>query len=246
MKTFRLFTLTLSIGFMLSCDSTSQILKNTGQLLKTMNTGITQKEAIGGLKEALVNGAGIGTDFLSARDGFLKNATYKILFPPEAQKMERTLRKYGFSAQCDKFIETVNRGAEMAVAEAKPVFVNAIKSMSIGDAISIVNGGNGAGTSYLKRTTSNDLRTKFSPIIQKSLDKVEATKYWKDVMTLYNNIPGFQKINPDLNAYVTNKAMEALFSQIEIEENKIRQDPLRRGTELLKKVFNYADQQKNK
>lgn len=188
----------------------------------------------------------MGTDFLSKTDGFLKNATYKILFPPEAQKVEQTLRSVGLGNMCDKAIESINRGAEMAVAEAKPVFVNAISAMTISDAINIVTGGNGAGTSYLKRTTSDQLKVKFSPIIQQSLDKVGATRYWTDAITAYNKIPTDQKINPDLNAYLTNKAMEALFNQIELEENKIRQDPLKRTSELLKKVFNHADTQKSK
>lgn len=145
---------------------------------------------------------------------------------------------------CDRAIISINRGAEMAVAEAKPVFVNAITTMTISDAINIVTGGNGAGTSYLKRTTSNELTTKFSPIIQQSLDRVGATKYWKDAINAYNKIPIVQKINPDLNGYVTGKAIEALFSQIELEENRIRQDPSKRTSDLLKKVFNYADKQK--
>ena len=198
------------------------------------------------MKEALKNGAGASTDFLSKADGFFKNSTYKILFPPEAQKLEKTLRDAGLGDMCDRAIVSINRGAEMAVAEAKPVFVNAITAMTINDAINIVSGGNGAGTAYLKRTTSNELTTKFSPIIKQSLDRVGATKYWKDAITTYNKIPIVQKINPDLNGFVTSKSMEALFSQIELEENKIRQDPLKRTSDLLKKVFSYADQQKTK
>ncbi len=246
MNRIKISTFLITTFFLFSCGNTGKILSEANKVLQTMNTGITQDEATNGLKEALKNGAGVGTDFLSKRDGFLKNATYKILFPPEAQKIEEKLRKYGFGSLCDNVIETINRGAETAVAEAKPVFVNAITSMTISDAINIVTGGNGAGTSYLKRTTSVELTNKFRPIIQQSLDKVGATKYWTEAITNYNKIPLVEKINPDLNAYVTNKAMEALFSQIEIEENKIRQDPLQRTSELLKKVFNYADQQKTK
>ena len=246
MNTQKLSALIFTTLFLFSCGNTGKILSAANEVLKTVNTGITQDEAGNGLKEALKNGAGIGSDFLSKKDGFLKNLTYKILFPPEAQKIEQKLRSVGLGAECDRVIETINRGAEMAVAEAKPIFVTAITSMSISDAIGIVTGGNGAGTSYLKRTTSNQLRSKFSPIIQTALDKVSATKYWTDIVTTYNKIPLVEKINPDLNAFVTGKAMDALFSQIEIEENNIRQDPLKRTSELLKKVFNYADQQKTK
>jgi len=236
----------LTTLFLFSCGNLGQVISSGNDILKSAETGITEDEAAKGLKEALNNGTGTGTDFLSQRDGFFKNMAYKILFPPEAQKVEQTLRKYGFANQCDKVIENLNRGAEMAVAEAKPIFMNAINAMTIRDAINIVTGGNGAATSYLRITTSEQLRAKFSPIIQQSLDKVNATKYWTDIMVIYNKMPGVEKVNPDLNAYVTDKTMQALFSQIEIEENKIRQDPLKRGTDLLKKVFGYADKQKNK
>jgi uncharacterized protein YaaQ len=246
MKHLKILALLFTTFFLFSCGNTGKILSTANEVYKTLNVGITQDEAANGLKEALKNSTGVGTDFLSKTDGFLKNATYKILFPPEAQKVEQTLRSVGLGNMCDKAIESINRGAEMAVAEAKPVFVNSITSMTISDAINIVTGGNGAGTFYLKRTTSDQLKVKFSPIIQQSLDKVGATRYWTDAITAYNKIPTVQKINPDLNAYVTNKAMEALFNQIELEENKIRQDPLKRTSELLKKVFNYADMQKSK
>ena len=223
MKHLKILALLFTTFFLFSCGNTGKILSTANEVYKTLNVGITQDEAANGL-----------------------NATYKILFPPEAQKVEQTLRSVGLGNMCDKAIESINRGAEMAVAEAKPVFVNAISAMTISDAINIVTGGNGAGTSYLKRTTSDQLKVKFSPIIQQSLDKVGATRYWTDAITAYNKIPTVQKINPDLNAYLTNKAMEALFNQIELEENKIRQDPLKRTSELLKKVFNHADTQKSK
>lgn len=246
MKNLKFSSLAIALVFFFSCGNTSKIISTSKEDVKKFDFGITQEEAAKGIKEALKNGAGVGVDFLSKKDGFFKNLTYKILFPPEALKMEKTLRKYGFGKQCDQVIENINRGAEMAVAEAKPEFVNAITSMSISDAITIVTGGNGAGTAYLKRTTIDGLRIKFKPIIQKSLDKTEATKYWTLVMTSYNKIPRVEKVNPDLNTYVTNKALDALFSQIEIEENKIRKDPLMRTSEILKKVFDYADLKKKK
>ncbi|MFM9945974.1 MAG: DUF4197 domain-containing protein [Bacteroidia bacterium] len=246
MQNLKFSSIAITMVLFFSCGNTIKIVSTNGDAKKGNIGEITQEEAANGLKELLKKGTGIGVDFLSKKDGFFKNLTYKILFPPEAQKMEKTLRKYGFGKQCDQVIENINRGAEMAVAEAKPVFVNAIVAMTIKDAIGIVTGGNGAGTAYLKRTTMDELRIKFKPIIQKSLDKTEATKYWTSVMTSYNKIPMVEKINPDLNAHVTNKALEALFSQIEIEENKIRKDPINRTTELLKKVFDYADLLKKK
>ncbi len=248
MKTIKIFSYAFMVFAMMSCANTGKILNTANDVLKQVNTasGITQDEAGRGLKEALANGTNIGVDFLSKRDGFFKNNLYKILLPPEAQKMEQTLRNMGLGSQCDRVIENINRGAELAVSESKTIFLNAITSMSISDAIKIVTGGNGAGTNYLRNATSNELYAKFSPIIQNSLDKVEATKYWKEIVTTYNKIPTVQKINPDLNAFVTNKAMDALFNQILTEENKIREDPVKRGTDLLRKVFGYADQQKGK
>lgn len=245
MKAIKISILILVSLVIYSCGNTGKILSDANEILKKVNIGITEEEAAGGLKEALNSGVSTGADFLSKRDGFFKNNSYKILFPPEAQKIEQTLRNIGFGNKCDQVIENINRGAEMAAMQAKPVFINSIKQMSIRDAINIVTGGNGAATSYLKKTTSNELVSKFKPIIQNSLDKTEATKYWTDIMNIYNKIPGVERINPDLNDYVTQKALSALFSQIEIEENKIRQDPLKRTTQLLKKVFDYADQKKS-
>ncbi|NUM31008.1 MAG: DUF4197 domain-containing protein [Bacteroidetes bacterium] len=245
MKILKITIIIACVFFNYSCGNTNKLFSDANEILKTINAGITEEEAASGLKEALNSGVSTGTDFLSKRDGFLKNDMYKILFPPEAQKIEQTLRNLGFGNKCDQVIENINRGAEMAVAVAKPVFINSIKQMKIKDAIKIVTGGNGAATSFLKRTTTSELTNKFKPIIQTSLDKTQATKYWTDIMTIYNKIPGVEKINPDLNSYVTQKALSALFSQIETEENNIRKDPLKRSTQLLKKVFGYADQKKN-
>jgi len=246
MQKINLFGVVLSAIFISSCGNSSKIFSTANDILKSANSGITEDEAGKGIKEALNNGISTGTDFLSKTDGFFKNPSYKILFPPEALKMENALRNHGFGGQCDKVIESLNRGAEIAASEAKPVFIAAINQLTINDAISIVTGGDGAATSYLKTTTTSTLTAKFQPLIKQSLDKVQATKYWSDIMVNYNRLPGVQKINPDLNAFVTEKALQALFSQIEIEENKIRQNPLSRTTELLKKVFNYADLKKAK
>lgn len=246
----RLPFLSLSICAVLvfsSCGNAGKLLNAADQALKsTSSTGLTNEDAANGLKEAIIKGIENGTGVLAQKDGFLKSPTYKIPFPAEAQKIEQALRKKGMGGQVDKVTESLNRAAELAVNEAKPVFINSIKAMSFTDALKIVTGGNNAATNYLKETTTLELTRKFSPVIQNALDKVNATKYWGDVMTIYNKLPTSEKINPDLNAYVTGKALTALFDQIAIEENKIREDPARRATEILKKVFGYADSQKNK
>jgi hypothetical protein len=132
---------------------------------------------------------------------------------------------------------TLNRGAEDAAKEAKPIFITAIKSMTIQDAWGILKGQPDAATQYLKRTTSAQLKEKFQPVIQNSLKKVNATRYYGDIVNTYNKIPLVEDVNPNLDDYATDKAIEGLFTMIAKEERNIRQDPLARTTELLKKVF---------
>lgn len=219
---------------------------NTQQIISTIasaNLTPTTEEIVKGLKESLKLGVNSGVSVLSANGGFNKNQAIRILFPPEAQKVEKTLRDIGQGALADKIINALNEGAENAVKEAKPIFVDAITNMSIEDAMGILKGGDGAATSYLKKTTSDKLTVAFRPVIQSSLDKVGATKYWSDAINIYNKIPLVQKMNPDLNGYVTEKGMTALFNEVEKEENAIRKDPLKRSSDILKKVFGYADSQ---
>lgn len=137
----------------------------------------------------------------------------------------------------DEFNESMNRAAEKAANEAKLVFIAAIKGMTVKDAINIVKGADNAATMYLKNTTSPELNSKFQPIIKTSLDNVNATKYWSDLISAYNKIPLVKKMNPNLTEYVTDKAINGLFIMIAKEEAKIRKDPMARTSELLKKVF---------
>lgn len=198
---------------------------------------VTTEEVASGLKEALTNGISKGSDLLSQVDGYFKNPEIKIPFPPEVKQVESRLRQIGLGDEVDKFVLTLNRGAEDAAKEAKPIFVEAIRQMTIQDAWSILNGEADAATQYLKKTTSALLKEKFKPVIQNSLDKVNATKYYGDLVNSYNRIPLVQKVNPDLNEYATDKAIEGLFVMIAKEEKNIRENPLARTSELLKKVF---------
>jgi hypothetical protein len=189
------------------------------------------------LKEALIKGISTGSDLASQMDGYFKNPEIKIPFPPEVKKVEDKLRQIGLGGEVDKFIMTLNRGAEDAAKEAKPIFISAIKSMTIQDAWGILKGEQDAATQYLKRTTSLQLKEKFKPVIQNSLNKVSATKYYGDIVNTYNKIPFTDDVNPNLDDYATDKAIEGLFTLIAKEEKNIRQDPVARTTELLKKVF---------
>ena len=198
---------------------------------------LSTEEVAAGLKEALTNGASKGSDLVSQVDGYFKNAEIKIPFPPEVQKVETKLRQMGMGDQVDKFVLALNRGAEDAAKEAKPIFVTAIKQMTIQDAWSILKGEDDSATQYLKRTTTSQLTDKFKPVIQKSLEKTNATKYYKDLVTTYNKIPMVQKVNPNLDDYATEKAISGLFVMVAKEEKSIRDNPTARTTELLKKVF---------
>jgi len=230
-----LFAIALACG---ACTS-AQINQTLGEVNKAIGgeKPLTTNEVAEGLKEALVKGISNGSDMVSQLDGYFKNPAIKIPFPPEVKKVEDRLRQLGMGSEVDKFVMTLNRGAEDAAKEAKPIFITAIKSMTIEDAWAILKGDKDAATQYLKRTTSAQLKEKFKPVIQSSLDKVNATKYYGDLVNTYNKIPTVQKVNPDLNEYATQKAMDGLFLMIANEEKNIRENPVARTTELLKKVF---------
>jgi hypothetical protein len=215
----------------------AQLLKDAKKLLNPKNKGLTEKDAADGIKEALVNGTGESVKMVSALDGYWGNPEIKIPFPAEAKDMESKLRAMGMGKKVDEFNESMNRAAEKAANEAKNIFIAAIKNMTVRDAINIVKGTDNAATMYLKNNTSPELIGKFKPIIKTSLDNVNATKYWSDLITVYNKIPFIKKMNPDLPQYVTQKAIDGLFIMIAKEELKIRKDPAARTSELLKKVF---------
>ena len=223
------------------CDVQSQ--NKIGSILKQIptNGNPTVSEISLGLKQALEIGTSQGSDKLSAKDGFLGNLAIKILFPPEAQKVEKTLRSIGLNSLADNVILSINRAAEDAAREAKPIFVAAIKQMTIADATNILLGNKDAATSYFKRVTTEQLLLKFEPVITASLNKVGATKYWGDAATAYNRIPLVKPVNTNLSNYVAQKAIDGMFYQVALEELKIRENISARSTTLLQKVFGYAD-----
>lgn len=158
--------------------------------------------------------------------------------PPEVRQVEQTLRSIGMGSEVDKAILAMNRAAEDAAKKAAPIFVDAIRTITINDGLSILRGGNGAATNYLKGRTTQQLTNAFRPVIENSLNKVNATKYWTQVFTIYNRLPTTRnKVNSDLTGYVTERALSGLFVTVEQEENKIRQNPSARVTDLLRKVF---------
>lgn len=223
-----------------SCDSLQSAIDEASKL-NGGTAALTQAQISEGLKQALKQGASKGASQLAARDGFFKNPSVKILFPDEAKQVESRLRALGAGNLVDDAIEKLNRSAEDASKSAKDIFVKAITQMTIQDATNILMGDKDACTSYLKKTTSTQLYQSFQPVIKNSLNKTGALTAWNNVITRYNKIPLVQKVNPDLDDHVTNKAMDGLFKMVEKEEENIRANPVSRATDLMKKVFAKQD-----
>lgn len=227
-----------------SCD----VLNDTaGAVLDTTSKGgnqntpkLTNQEVISGLKEALTVGIKNAVDLTSKTDGYLANQQIKLPFPPSAERMKEKALEWGLDNQVDKIVTTLNRAAEDAATEATPIFIDAIKNMTVQDGFAILNDGEGAATDFLRKRTTEQLIVAFSPKVQESIEKVKLTEYWNPVMTKYNQavtFTGGEKVDTDLNRYVTERAIDGLFVMVEKEENKIRKDPSARVTDLLTKVF---------
>ncbi len=225
--------LLLTLSFSVSAQSADGLLSSITGLKK----GLTKGDVSSGLKEALQVGATNAAKKLGSLDGFFGNAAIKILMPPEAQKIEKKLRQFGMGQQVDEAILSMNRAAENASQSAAPIFITAIKGMSITDAVTILKGNDTAATYYLKGKTTPQLTTAFRPVIEQSLDKVDATSKWTTIVNFYNDLPFVKKLNPDLAAYVTERALSGMFVTVADEEKKIRKDPVAQTTNLLKKVF---------
>ncbi|MFK5878926.1 MAG: DUF4197 domain-containing protein [Flavobacteriaceae bacterium] len=194
-----------------------------------------------GLKEALDKGITEQVLKLAVKDGFYKNDLVKIIFPEELQKVDRALRSVGLSDLADEGIKMLNRAAEDAVEEAVPIFVDAIKGMTITDAKDILLGDDNAATTYLQNQTSEAIYEKFRPIIGDSFQKVGADKVWENLIKTYNKIPFSNDVNPDLTSYVTGESLKSVYKVVAIEEQEIRTKIGSRNTDLLKKVFALQD-----
>lgn len=219
------------------CAEMTSVLEEVNNVANSGSAPLTNTEVISGLREALTVGTNNSTALTSKLDGFYKNPEIFIPFPPEVVKVKEKVEALGMKKQVDEFIMTMNRAAETASKEAAPIFINAITSMSIADGFAILRGNDNAATQYLKNKTSAQLKVKFNPVVKNAISKVQVTKYWNPVITTYNKIPFIKKENPNLEDYITTKAMDGLFLMIEKEEKKIRKDPLARVTDILKKVF---------
>ncbi|KYP13133.1 DUF4197 domain-containing protein [Flavihumibacter sp. CACIAM 22H1] len=219
-------------------DNGGGILKKAGGLLNKNKSGagLSSDDIVAGLKEALAIGTQNSASKLSAADGFFKDAAVKVLLPPEAQQVEQKLRALGMGKLVDDAILSINRAAEDASKSAAPIFVSAVKNMTVNDGLNILRGADTAATGYLRKSTSPELTAAFKPVIESSLEKTGATKYWTAVFDAYNKV-SLKKVNPDLSSYVTGKAIDGIFYYVADEEKKIRTNPAARVNDLLKKVF---------
>ena len=240
--------ITSSILSLIITISSCDVLEEAAQVITTTGTSttpqLTNSEVVSGLKEALTVGITNSVNVTSITDGFLKNAEIRLPFPEDALKVKQKALDWGLDAQVEKFETTLNRAAEEATKEALPIFKNAILSMSVQDGFSILNGGNGAATKYLADKTTPQLIQAFSPKVEAAIAKVKLTDLWEPIITRYNTamaLTGGQKLNPDLNQYVTEKAIQGLFIMVTKEEDKIRANPAARVTDLLQKVFGSLD-----
>jgi hypothetical protein len=228
---------------LVSCDVLNQA---AGALTTPSSSGqaavpkLTNDEVISGLREALSVGIKNSVNITSVTDGFLKNDAIRLPFPPDAIKVKEKALEWNLNGQVEKFETTLNRAAEEATKEALPIFMDAIKNMSVQDGFSILNGGDGAATKFLRDQTTAKLVTAFAPKVKEATSRVKLTEYWNPIINKYNGamtLSGGQKLNPDLDAYVTELAIKGLFQMVEKEENKIRKDPAARVTDILTKVF---------
>ena len=237
MKKFSFLFLAILAGITASAQS-SLLNKAKDALKKGTGSGTTlsTEEVVSGLKEALSVGAKNSTGKLSAADGFFKDAAVKILMPEQVQKVEKKMRMLGMGKLVDNTILSMNRAAEDAAISATDIFIRAIKGISINDAMGILRGKDTAATGYLRTATTAELTAAFRPIVEASLAKVDATKYWKDFFTAYNKLSSDQ-VNTDLTSYVTERALKGIFYYVAEEEKKIRKDPAARVSDILKKVF---------
>lgn len=234
---FLVFSL-ISTSYAQSGDGNGGILKKAGGLLNKnkSGSGLSSDDIVAGLKEALAVGTQKSAEKLSSADGFFKDAAVKVLLPAEAQQVEQKLRSLGMGKLVDDAILSINRAAEDASKSAAPIFVSAVKNMTVQDGLGILRGTDTAATGYLRKSTSPELTAAFRPVIESSLEKTGATKYWTAVFDAYNKV-SLKKVNPDLSSYVTGKAIDGIFYYVADEEKKIRTNPAARVNDILKKVF---------
>lgn len=227
------------IAFLFITVSCNELQQVVNQLPSSTTLG--NAEIANGLKAALEKGISEQVSKLTKTDGFFKNELVKILLPEELRKVDKTLRDIGLGNLADEGLRVLNRAAEDAVSEATPIFVDAVKGMTFNDAKTILLGDDNAATTYLTQRTRTALYDKFNPVIQSSFQKVGADQIWSNLINRYNAIPLTNDVNADLTDYVTQEALDGVFTMIALEEKEIRTNVASRTTDLLRKVFALQD-----
>lgn len=233
---FRRFLTLILIFNLTACAELQQVVNQLPQ-----SGVLSNAEIASGLREALNLGIDKQVSKLTAKDGYFKNELVKILLPEELKKVDKTLRDIGLSKLADEGLKILNRAAEDAVKEATPIFVSAVKDITFVDAKNILLGIDDAATQYLTGKTQTALYDKFHPVIKNSFEKVGANQIWENLITRYNTIPFTKDVNTDLTSYVTDEALEGVYTMIAIEEKEIRTKLSSRTSDLLKKVFALQD-----
>jgi hypothetical protein len=233
----------IGIMMLLLSGCSEKDMRQTYDLINSSVTEVplTRQEIVAALKESLSKGITRGAALASRKNGYFGNPQLKIEFPRDVIKVEKTLRGIGLGGEIDRFVKQLNRSAEKAAARARPIFVRAITALTINDAVEILNGPPDAATRYLMRTTGSELRKQFLPIVRETLNQTSATRYYGDIVKQYNALPLVADVNPDLDQYATDKAIDGLFVLIAEEEANIRANPVARTTELLRRVFGSLD-----
>ncbi len=229
----------ISIFIVILLTSCAELQQLANDSLK--NPQVTNLDISTGLKQALELGVTEQVSKLTQPGGFFQNEMVRILLPEELQRVDSGLRSIGLGNLADEGLRLLNRAAEEAVSEATPVFVDAIKQMTIQDARGILMGDQNAATAYLQRTTQDALYKKFEPIIESNFNKVGANEIWTNIIDRYNRIPLVTRVNPDLTEYVTAEALKGVYTMIEVEEKEIRSSINARSTDLLRRVFALQD-----
>lgn len=231
----------LVLVFLLSIVTSCAELHHVVNQIPQETTEIGSNQIASGLRQALDFGIDKQVTKLTNTDGFYKNELVKIVLPSELKKVEKALRDIGLDNLADQGIKALNRAAEDAVKEATPIFVDAVKNITFNDAKTILLGNDSAATAYLTQRTSDELYTKFHPVINNSFSKVGADQIWTTIITKYNSLPFTKNVNPDLTDYVTSEALKGVYTMIAVEEKEIRTKLTSRTTDLLRQVFALQD-----
>jgi hypothetical protein len=198
---------------------------------------ITNREAISGLKAALEKGSRAAVEQLGRENGFFGDTRVKIPLPESLKRAERTMRRLGMGKYADELVLTMNRAAEAAVPEAKQLFVDSVKKMTVQDAKGILTGGETSGTEYFKRTTSGELKKRFLPIVQQATARVGVAQKYNSYAEKGVRFGLVKEEQANLDDYVTQKALDGLYFMVAEEEKKIRKDPVGTASNIIKKVF---------